>query len=370
MNKKQRLYIICQSYYFIKKWSKMKILKIDEKNNFVSIVPEILDDLWHLERILEKDDLVSGSTTRKLKAKEGEEIRRIHMWLQLGVEEVEFHKFSGQLRVSGTIITGKPAEFVEEKSHHTLSFDLGEKIDIQKKKLKKYQIERLEKAQKATHKEKLLTVLLDDEDASFFLLKEFGIDNRGIIRSKRSGKQIEEGDWKKEYFSEILKKLKEIDSKKIMIAGPGFEKEELKKYLEEKEFLGKERKAFIESTGTAGMQGLQELMKTEKLQKIIEESQILKENKLMEKVMQELGKSSGLVEYGISEVENALNLGAVEELLVLDKSLLENREKIEELMKKCEEIKGNVNIFSAEHEAGKQLDGFGGVIALLRYRIK
>lgn len=349
----------------------MKILKIDQKKNFVSVLPEVLDDLWHLERVIEKNDLVSGKTTRKLKAEEGKEVKRINMFLQLQVEEVEFHKFSGKLRVSGVIVKGKPEDFVEEKAFHTLSFDVGDKVDVQKEKLKRYQIERLEKAQKATHKEKFLAVLLDDEDASFFVLKEFGIDNKGIIRSGRSGKR-EEGavDWKKEFFANILKKLEELEGRKILLAGPGFEKQELKDYLEEKGFLGKERKVFLESTGSAGAAGLNELMKTNKLLKLVEESQILLENKLMEKAMEELGKQSGLVEYGLKEVKGVLDLGAVEKLLVLDKTLLENREGIEELMKKCEERRGAIHIVNSEHEAGKQLEGFGGVVAILRYRVK
>ena len=46
------------------------------------------------------------------------------------------------------------------------------------------------------------------------------------------------------------------------------------------------------------MAGLNELLKSNKLQKAIKENEIIKEAQLMERVLLELGKNSGLVVYG------------------------------------------------------------------------
>ncbi|MBI2598194.1 MAG: hypothetical protein HYW50_03290 [Candidatus Diapherotrites archaeon] len=48
----------------------MKILKVDYKKNFFEVIPDNLDDLWHLERIIEPLDLVSGVAERKIKPQE------------------------------------------------------------------------------------------------------------------------------------------------------------------------------------------------------------------------------------------------------------------------------------------------------------
>jgi len=43
--------------------------------------------------------------------------------------------------------------------------------------------------------------------------------------------------------------------------------------------------------------------------------------------------------------------------------------RIEKLMKQAEAMQGNVMIISSEHEAGRKLDGLGGIGAVLRYRM-
>mgnify|MGYP006438310225 FL=1 len=43
--------------------------------------------------------------------------------------------------------------------------------------------------------------------------------------------------------------------------------------------------------------------------------------------------------------------------------------QIEYLMRNVEKMQGKIHIISSEHEAGKKLDGLGGVGAILRYNI-
>ena len=44
----------------------MKIIKEDEKEGIVEVVPETLDDLWHLSHIIEVGDNASSKTTRRI----------------------------------------------------------------------------------------------------------------------------------------------------------------------------------------------------------------------------------------------------------------------------------------------------------------
>ena len=344
----------------------MRILKIDESHGFLEVIPETLDDLWHLERIIDAKDVISAKTTRKIKGEEGKDTERITMYLDLEVEKSSFEKFNEALKVQGIIIGGKPEEYIELKSHHSISIGLGDIAKIHKKTIKKYQIERLEKAQKATHAQKLLAVCLDDDFAEFFVIKEFGIDRKGVINSGKSGKRFEEEDWRKGYFAEIAKKLIESNQNNVLIAGPGFTKDDLYKYLQDKKLKSK---IFIESCGNAGSAGLNELLKSNKLQKAIKENEIIKEAQLMERVLLELGKNSGLVVYGESEIENALNARAIEELLLLDSLLVDKRNLAERILDLAEKQRAKVHIFSNENDAGKKLEGFGGIIAILRYKM-
>ncbi|HIP74833.1 MAG TPA: mRNA surveillance protein Pelota, partial [Thermococcus paralvinellae] len=75
--------------------------------------------------------------------------------------------------------------------------------------------------------------------------------------------------------------------------------------------------------------------------------------------------------YGIGEVEEGANYGAIETLLILDELLKGGmREKIEQLMEFVRQMRGNIVIVSSEHEGGEKLKALGGIAALLRYRVR
>ncbi|MEI6841715.1 MAG: mRNA surveillance protein Pelota, partial [Methanomicrobiales archaeon] len=75
----------------------------------------------------------------------------------------------------------------------------------------------------------------------------------------------------------------------------------------------------------------------------------------------------GPVAYGRTEVKNAGECGAIEEILVVD-TLIRDPE-IVMIMDQVERSDARVVVFSTGFEPGKRLDALGGVAALLRYRI-
>jgi len=345
----------------------MKLLKLDRFHSLAEVMPETRDDLWHLSHVIECGDLVRGRTTRKIKAQEGEKARRERLLLQIEVKEIEFDKFTGSLRVHGPIREGKPEELIEIGAMHSIEIEPGKRIQVQKKKLRNDQIERLKKAQKATHKKPVLLCVLDDESASFALVKEFGLEKKGFINSGKSGKQFEGKEWKKEFFGESVKKIIDSGAESVVLAGPGFMKSELADALKEKGFKGK---IFVENTNQVGLTGINELLKGKALAKIVQESEIVREAELIERVMEEIGKNTGKAVYGPEEVEKAIDFGAVEELLVLDTYLGEEMEKVAPLLDKSEALRAGIHIFNSEHDPGKKLEGIGKIAALLRYRME
>ena len=59
----------------------------------------------------------------------------------------------------------------------------------------------------------------------------------------------------------------------------------------------------------------------------------------------------------------------MEELLLLDSLLADKREFAENILNQAEKQRAKINIFGNENESGKKLEGFGGIIAILRYKI-
>ncbi|MFH0714752.1 MAG: mRNA surveillance protein pelota [Candidatus Diapherotrites archaeon] len=346
----------------------MKILKIDEKNSFLEVIPENLDDLWHLTHVVESGDFVSGSSDVSWKPtdRENAKTERKKVFVELLVEEVELHKYSGQLRVSGTILSGKPEEFVELKAHHTLEFGLGEKVKIKKSALRPFHIQRLKKARESTAKPQVLVVVLDDEEATFAVLKDYGFEVKAKINAHREGKQYAQSNEGK-YFAEIGKKISDIGLKDVLVAGPGFTRDNVKNYLAEK------FPAFaysFEAINSVGETGLNELLKRGVMLKAVQDSEASKEVKLVERILTEAAKGSTLSTIGIEETRKALEFGAVQDLLVLDQLLLKDRPLVEPLLDKAEQLKAEIHIVSSAHEAGKELEGLGGVAALLRFKLR
>ena len=64
-------------------------------------------------------------------------------------------------------------------------------------------------------------------------------------------------------------------------------------------------------------------------------------------------------------MENAANMGAVEKLLVVDE--LVRQDPIQKIMNTTENMGGNIEIISSQHDGGKQLDALGSIAAFLRY---
>ena len=53
----------------------MKIINQDTKEGKIEVVPETLDDLWHLSHIVEVKDNVSSKTTRRIQDNTGDKLR-------------------------------------------------------------------------------------------------------------------------------------------------------------------------------------------------------------------------------------------------------------------------------------------------------
>jgi protein pelota len=115
------------------------------------------------------------------------------------------------------------------------------------------------------------------------------------------------------------------------------------------------------------MAGVSELMKSGVGGKMLEQSRVAKETRLMEELFAEIGKS-GMFSYGDESVKAAAEAGAIRTLLVLDKKL--RTPEIDKLLLKVESAKGEFVIVSSLHEAGRRLESLGGVAALLRYRME
>ena len=342
----------------------MKIIKIDQKFGEIVVFVETLDDLWHLEKIIETNDIISGKTDRKIKPKnEGEKTIRQTIFIELAIDSVHFQEFSENLKIGGIILGGNPKELVEIKSHHSLDVRIGDKVKIKKVKIKNWQIDRLKKAEKESATAKLLIVLMDDEASELAFVSQFAIEKKGKIRSGKQGKQYAEQ--KDTYFEDVLDKIIQLKPNKILVVGPGFTKENFSKFYADKKINGLP-KLITETINSTGETGFRELIAGGKLELIQKELQLTKETQIIERFLENLAKEKG--EYGPDAIKEKLSLGAIETVLVSETFLLENRDLTEEVLDLAEKMGSKIHIISSKNPQEKTIFNMGGIVAILRYK--
>ncbi|WP_340820459.1 mRNA surveillance protein pelota [Methanolobus sp. WCC4] len=332
----------------------------------ITLVPETLDDLWHLKYIIEKGDLVFALTKRKADSASDklrpEKAEKKTVRLGVRIEEMEFHKFSNRLRLHGLIEQG-----MDVGHYHTFNVEEGLDISIIKT-WKKDQLERIDEAEKSSKRPKVVIVAIEEGDADIGLVRHYGIETYSHI-NQSSGKG--EGTLRETFFEEILGQLIHAasESESIVIAGPGFTKDDFVKYLRSKE-PDLASRMITEDTSSVGMSGFQEVLRRGAVDRIMEESRIARESRLMDDLLKEIS-TDGKVAYGLEEVKIALDYGSIDTLLVADELLRVEREKgsIDSFLRNVENNQGKIVVFSTIFEPGQKLLALGGIAALLRFKI-
>lgn len=230
----------------------------------VSLIPESLDDLWHLKHIIEPEDLVYSLTYRRLEEitdkVRPDKTEKKHIRLGIRVESVEFHKFSHRLRIKGVIEQGVDTEL---GSYHTFNIEPNTKLSIIKT-WKEHQLKRIREAAKAVVSSPVIVLTIEEGEAVAGVVRQYGVDELFSLR-QGSGKGMDGGDTtKKEFFHKVIEQLKNsfrtIDAEAIIIAGPGFVKNDFLSVLKEKD-PELTKRTRMEQTSSIGVSGFMEVLK-------------------------------------------------------------------------------------------------------------
>ncbi|WP_254534975.1 mRNA surveillance protein pelota [Halomarina litorea] len=340
----------------------------------ITVVPESVDDLWHLNYILEPGDRVGGDTSRRVR-RDDEQLRdsggeREHMYVTLAVEETEFARFANRLRVSGTIEDCSRED--QLGFHHTLNVEQQEELEVTKH-WKPDQLERLEEAVEARDSTDVVIVTVEEAAAHVHDVAQYGAEER-VALTGPTGKG-EYARSRSELFAELTDVLRRLEVDAIILAGPGFTKQDAYKYIEEEAPEVAELITMVD-TSAVGDRGVHEVLKRGAVEDVQAETRIAREAELIDRLMQEIA-SGEKAAYGVEAVEEAAEFGAVETLLVVDERLRQERGgdgewtvDANELLETVDQKGGDIVVFSHEFDPGEQLEQLGGVAAILRYRLQ
>ncbi|UZE94174.1 MAG: peptide chain release factor aRF-1 [Candidatus Pacearchaeota archaeon] len=222
-------------------------------------------------------------------------------------------------------------------------------------------------------------IVLDRKEATFGLLEGKSIKTLRHITSGVPGKQRAGGQSAlrferyreslvKEFFRRISEHVKELFFNKprlqsLLVGGPGPGKED---WLKEGQLITalKNKIIAVKDIGYADEHGLELLVETS--QDILAEEALIKEKVLLEKFFTMLAKESEKIAYGSEQVKKALEMGAVEKLLI--STSIDKKIRIE-LENKAKSIAAEVHLISEETEEGIQFKNLSGIGAILRFVI-
>jgi protein pelota len=344
----------------------MRILKKNLRGDEgeIALLPESLDDLWHLQHLIARGDLVFALTHRKVPAiadkARPEKMERKTVRLGVKVEDIEFHMYSNWLRLHGIIKSG-----MDMGSYHTLNIEVGTELSILKYHWRPDLLARIDEAVAESQRPKVVIALIEEGEATIGVLRQFGVQTAAELR-QGSGKGSGE-DTRGGFLRDVARAIDTTakDGAEVILAGPGFTKEDLKKVIDST-LPDLAKRIAMDDTSSIGRSGFQEVLRRGSVKSVLEASRIAREALLIEDLFREIA-TDGKAAYGIKEVETARNYGAIEKLLVLDE--LARRGKVDEIMREVADARGKVVIFSSEFEPGDRLRSLGGVAALLRFKI-
>ncbi|MFB6352541.1 MAG: mRNA surveillance protein pelota [Halobacteriales archaeon] len=339
----------------------------------VTLVPEHVDDLWHLQYVVEPGDRVAGETSRRIQ-RDDDRLRetggqREPMSVTLAVDDVEFHGFANRLRVSGEIVACSREDQLGH--HHTLNVEPFDEISVEKV-WKPDQDDRLAEAEAAADRPDVAVATVEEGAAHVHTVSPSGADEHASLAGP-TGKGEYARD-RSELFEELAAVLAHLDPDAIILAGPGFTKEDARDYLVDAHPELADRVAMVD-TSSVGDRGVHEVLARGAVDEVLAESRLADEAEAIDELMRRV-KDGEKAAYGPEAVARAAEYGAVEELLVLDERLRAERGgdgewpiDVDDVIETVEQQGGAVTVFSSAGDPGRRLEGLGGIAALLRYRI-
>lgn len=347
----------------------MRLLFQDPRTGLWRLRLETPSDLWRIARMVRPGDRVGASTTRRdpeapADAKAAERDRR-RVYLVVRAEQIEFHGFhTARVRVTGPIVEGP----FDQGRHHTLDLEEGSELTLAKAHLSGTDRALLAEGT-AAREEPMLLVASVDWGASL-LVRLRGRLHQPLAELGRSlpGKRYGAASAEKArsaYRDELVGLLLQHaeGAQAILIAGPGFFKEELARAVAEArpDLAGR---LHVLATAESGSAGVQELLRSGRASELLRGSVAAQEADYVERLVTALGGGRRAA-VGAREVGLATASGAVETILVGESHLTDPA--LQPILEAARDGRTRVFIVQADGEAGRRLEGLGGVGALLRY---
>ncbi|CAG7897512.1 unnamed protein product [Brassica rapa] len=303
---------------------------------------------------------------------------RLTLKLEVQVEEVNYDKDGGVLRILGTNILEN--EHVPLGAYHSLELVLKRRFLLRKKIWDSMAIDTLNQAKHHNSSSDLAVVLMQEGHAQIFLVgKSVGAPiETSIPNRKHAGYEAA----LKKFFENVVRAfVKHVDFnvvRCVVIASPGFTKDQFHRHLlleaerrQLKPITENKSRILLVHANSGYRHSLGEVLSDPKVMKMIQDTKASKEVNALRDFFTMFEKDPYRACYGPKQVEFAHEQKAIQTLLITDElfknSDVKERKKYVDFVESVKKLGGEAFIFSSMHVSGEQLAMHTGIAALLRF---
>ncbi|KUJ22979.1 uncharacterized protein LY89DRAFT_574047 [Mollisia scopiformis] len=361
----------------------------------ITLFPEEPEDMWHAYNLIAVNDLLRAFAIRRVTTESSTgttKSERVHTLLTIRVTGLDFDPQAGQLHVSGRVT--EENKWVRVGAFHTLDIELRRDFTLEKNE--GWDSVSLDVVKEAIRQDKegvVPAVVMQEGIANICLITEHQTVLKQRVETgipkKRSGRSADHDKGMVRFYETLLDTLKRhIDlaqKRPLLLASPGFTAAGFKKYIiddatrrGEKAIMANKDNFLVVHSSSGHLHSLNEVLKSSEVLNKLKDTKYARETRYMDDFMALLRQDDGRAWYGPTEVEKAVEKGAVGRgggVLLINNSLFRSQEigvrkRWVALVDKVKEEGGEARVLSSDHESGKRLEGLGGIAAILTFPLE
>jgi protein pelota len=346
--------------------STMKILRRDieqrNKAGSMELVTEHQDDVYTLSSIIRPGDIATSSTTRKIQL-DSRTQQKISLSMRIKIETVTVDLETSVIYLKGR--TTELHEHIKLGSYHTLDIPLGQKFKLHKEEWPASSIREIVECAKS-QPEMVFTIFYEKECVvSVVSQNRINVVMKQEIRSRRFG----------DIIKTLEKDLGEIQL--YVIASMHDIRNEFYKAASASQVLKRKLGMFCvvkvppECKGCSNAKVINTILTDRELSRAFKGIQYVDDLRELDGFFVLFAKGSDLVRVGRREVDEAMDYGAVEKLMITDELYrphnVEARREIEEFCREARKMGCKICVIPVAHFLGGRLKELGGLCATLKF---
>ncbi|KAI9650893.1 Translation factor pelota [Ciborinia camelliae] len=374
----------------------------EEPEDMVTINPSISPQIdilthlqWHAYNLIAPTDILRANAIRRVNSlceSTGKTTStRMHLVLSIKVTAIDFDSKAGELHVNGQVC--EENQFVKIGAYHTIDLELRRNFTLAKNEgWDSVAIDIVREAVRQDKEGVVPAVVMQEGIANICLITEQQtVPQQRIeisIPRKRNGMSGNHDKGMQRFYQTTYETLaRHVDitqPRPILLASPGFVAQGFLKYILDgavkagnKALLANKNNLVVVHSSSGHLHSLNEILKSPEVLAKLHDTKYARETRFMDEFMTRLRQDDGRAWYGPSEVEKAVEQGAVGRgggVLLISNKLFRSQEigvrkRWVRLVDKVKEDGGEAKVLSSDHESGKRLEGLGGIAAILTYPI-